>query len=484
MSNTIPHLLTKQAYLSPNKEAITVHNGQSLTFLQLKEKSESFARKLATLNIESQQHIALLSTNCLDMVIAIHALSYLNKVVVLLNTRLTPAELNYQIENANVDLLITNNHDHQAKLNVKQLVTYEDIYDQEECETTQLATEIKLTDPFTMMYTSGTTGHPKGVIHTYGNHWWSAIGSALNLGLHKDDKWLATLPLFHVGGLSILMRSVIYGMSVYLFEKYDRKAIHHVLMEKNITIASLVTVMLRDLIDELGDDYYPDSLRCLLLGGGSIPEAVLRQVKEKKLPVFQSYGMTETSSQIVTLSAEDALNKLGSSGKPLFPAQLQIIDKNSEGIGEIVVKGLMVINGYYNNEAANNKSFKKGWLKTGDLGRLDEDGFLYVVDRRSDLIISGGENIYPSEIENCLLKINGIKEAAVIGKKDDKWGEVPVAFIVTDGSDLTNDLIVQQLKQLLATYKIPQQIFHVEQLPKTASNKIRRHQLAARLKEM
>lgn len=483
MAMIIPHWLTKQAYLSPNNKAITVHEGESLTFSQLKKRSKSFARKLATINVKKQEKVAILSDNCLDMVIAIHALSYLQCVVVFLNTRLTATELNYQLENAQVDLLITNHSQKKSGLNVKNIMTYEEIYDEKEQQTVHLIEEINLAHPFTMMYTSGTTGHPKGVVHTYGNHWWSALSSALNLGLHKNDKWLATLPLFHVGGLSILMRSVIYGISIYLFEQYDRQAVHDALMTKNITIASLVTVMLRDLINELGDTFYPETVRCLLLGGGSIPEAVLQQVKQKKLPVFQSYGMTETSSQIVTLSSDDALKKLGSAGKPLMPAQLKINEKDEHGIGEIFVKGPMVINGYYNNELANEQSFINGWLKTGDLGYLDEDGFLYVIDRRSDLIISGGENIYPSEIENHLLKNSNVIEAAVVGKHDDKWGEIPVAFIVTNDKNVSKEKIKQKLTLSLASYKIPKAIYFLDSLPKTASNKIQRHKLADKLKD-
>lgn len=478
MSDVIPHWLTKQADLSPNKVAMTIHGGPSLTFSQLREKSETFAKKLSALNIMKQSKVAILSTNCLEMVLVIHAFSYLNIVAVLLNTRLTVNELNYQLEKAQVDLLITDHASPSLKnLNVERIMTYEDIKTKDKCNRVSLATEINLNDPFTMMYTSGTTGHPKGVIHTYGNHWWSAIGSSLNLGIYNDDKWLAALPLFHVGGFSILMRSVIYGMTVYLFEKYDRQDVHKVLLEEKITIASLVTVMLRELIEELGEDYYPSSLRCLLLGGGSIPESILKRVKQKQLPVFQSYGMTETSSQIVTLDAENALKKLGSSGKPLFPAQLKISNKKDGETGEILVKGPMVISGYHNNPQANEQSFANGWLRTGDLGYIDHDGFLYVVDRRSDLIISGGENIYPSEVENCLLKIDGIKEAAIVGKRDDKWGEIPVAFIVKTKINLSNKMIKSQLESSLATYKIPKEIHSVNELPKTATNKIKRHQL-------
>src|SRR5699024_2229458 len=178
---------------------------------------------------------------------------------------------------------------------------------------------------------------------------------------------------------------------------------YQVIRDKQITIISLVTLMLLELITSLGDETLPEHVRCLLLGGGAVPEDLLHKVKDKKIPLFQSYGMTETSSQIVTLSAEDALQKLGSSGKALFPAQVAIINQEVDQVGEIVVKGPMVMNGYVDNPNANNQAFINGWLKTGDLGYLDEEGFLYVVERRSDLIFSGGENNYPSEIESKIL---------------------------------------------------------------------------------
>src|SRR5690625_1067315 len=219
MTTIIPHWLSKQAYLSPNKRAITVHNGKSLTFLQLKNKSKLFARKLASFNIKKETKVALLSPNCLEMVIAIHALSYLQCTVVLLNNRLTEKELNAQLEDANIEFIIIHKQNKHKKLMAKQILTY-DMIDEKEADTTdQLAEEINLSAPFTMMYTSGTTGFPKGVIHTYGNHWWSAIGSLLNLGFSEKDKWLAALPIFHVSGLSILFRSFVYCMTGYLLDK-------------------------------------------------------------------------------------------------------------------------------------------------------------------------------------------------------------------------------------------------------------------------
>src|SRR5699024_1295284 len=268
----------------------------------------------------------------------------------------------------------------------------------------------------------------------------------------------------------------IYCMSVYFMEKYEKHLLHEALVEKGVTIASLVTVMLKDVLEKIGEAQFPSTVRCILLGGGSVPKNMLDAVKEKQVPLFQSYGMTETSSQIVTLSKEDVSRKLGSAGKPLFTADVKISDENEAGIGEIIVKGPMVMNGYFKNDAANKESFKDGWLYTGDLGYIDEDGFLYVVDRRTDLIISGGENIYPTEIENALLKIDEIKEAAVIGVTDERWGQLPVACLVCE-EKLDEKTILATLEKSLAPYKIPHQFYQVDSLPRNASNKVMRHKL-------
>lgn len=478
MAEQLPHWLTKQAHLSPHQTALeTAH--RSITFLELKEASESYAKKLAQLGVSAGTHVGILSPNEISMVIAIHALSYLQAVSVMLNTRLTEQELVYQIKDAKVDVVLTSD---RLKADVQQMDfpvltrTFSAIEQLEEKEV-PLQEEISLDDAFTIIYTSGTTGFPKGVVHTYGNHWWSAISSALNLGIHAHDKWLAPLPFFHVGGLSVLMKSVIYGMPVYVLERFDVNAVHDAIMNKGVTMVSVVTVMLQRLVALLDKERYPDTFRCMLLGGGPAPRSLLEQAKEKQIPVFQSYGMTETSSQIVTLTPRDALKKIGSAGKPLFPAQLHIHDSDARGVGEIYVKGPMVSGGYYANESATRKTFTDGWLKTGDLGYVDEDGFLYVVDRRKDLIISGGENIYPSEIENVLSDMDCIREVGVVGKQDDTWGRVPVAFVVANGERCSEDKVQAYAEKYLAKYKIPKQIIFVDQLPRNASNKLVRHRL-------
>ena len=472
----IPHWLVKQAELSPHNLAVEIDTGESLSYLELHQKSESYARKLSHFNFKKNDRVALLSNNSLDMLAIIHALSYLEVIVVLLNTRLTVEEINFQLKDSQTALLITSdefqseNYDVVNRRLISDIVMYKVDY------SIVFKSQMNLNDPFTLMYTSGTTGVPKAVVHTYGNHWWSAIGSVLNLGLNDSDKWLSALPMFHVGGLSVFIKSAIYGMPVYLLKKYSKKSVYQAILNKDVTIVSFVTLMLADFLKELSGDS-PAQLRAILLGGGSVPEVLLEKCVEKNVPLIQSYGMTETCSQIVTLSNADAVRKIGSAGKPLMPAELKI-DANKNEIGEILVKGPMVIERYFNNSHATTKSFKDGWFKTGDLGYLDEDGFLYVVDRRSDLIISGGENIYPTEIENLLMSDRRIKEVAVVAKKDGRFGAVPVAYVVLK-EELEEPVDLSSiLKGKLAKFKQPVEYIIVDTLPRTASNKIMRHQLS------
>src|SRR5690625_4636251 len=480
MSETIPHWLTKQADLAPNKLALEIDEEISLTFKELYNKSKQIAQKLNNLNINPKDRIAILSTNSLDMLMTIHALSYLDAIVVLLNTRLTSSELNYQIKNSEATLLITTEElCQEKKLETNKVKTFTEIKELKQNVDKPLNESVNLNDIWTIMYTSGTTGLPKAVGHTYGNHWWSAISSGLNLGIHADDNWLSPFPMYHVGGLSVFIKSIIYGMSVYLLPHYNKERLSNVLHEKEITIASLVTLMLADYLDSLEGQTSPAKLRAILLGGGSVPETLLNKAKDKKIPLFQSYGMTETSSQIATLSPTDNIRKLGSAGKPLMPAEVKVNAKTNE-IGEVLVKGPMVISNYFNNEEATAESFKEGWLKTGDLGHLDEENFLYIVDRRSDLIISGGENIYPTEIQNTLLNHDNIKEVAVVKKTDDKFGYVPAAFIVLKNKNYKPDFS-SYLKDSLAKYKQPKEYIFIDELPRTASNKVKRFELEKRL---
>jgi O-succinylbenzoic acid--CoA ligase len=340
-------------------------------------------------------------------------------------------------------------------------------------------------DPLAIVYTSGTTGAPKGAVLSYSNFWWSAMGSALNLGVHDDDRWLAPLPLFHVGGLSVLTRSAIYGTTAVLNDGFDAERVSAALEDEGITIVSLVPTMLHRLLEVRGDRPSPRSLRCVLLGGGPAPRALLERCAALGVPVSQTYGLTECCSQVATLAPRDALRKLGSAGRPLYPNEIRVVTDTGndpppgEG-GEILVRGPIVTAGYWNRPDATERAFEHGWLRTGDFGTLDEEGYLYVLDRRDDLIVTGGENVYPAEVEGVLLAHPCVAEAAVIGESDAEWGQRVVAVVrLVEGADReVVDQIQAHCRAALAAYKVPREVRISEvPLPRTASGKLQRHSL-------
>jgi O-succinylbenzoic acid--CoA ligase len=420
----------------------------------------------------------------------VHALTRLGAVLVPLNTRLTATEVDWQLRDAGARILI---HDrHNAALARRgaadgrialawELLPDADLADPSE-EGNELVGELDLSSVHAVMYTSGTTGKPKGVMLTYGNHWWSAMGSALNLGLHDDDCWLACLPLFHVGGLSILFRSVIYGIPVVLHASFVAEAVSRSIDHHGVTIASLVPTMLQRLLDSREAAPLPGSLRCVLLGGGPVPRLLLERCAHLGIPVIQTYGLTETASQIATLAPHDALRKMGSAGKPLVPAELRIERDGrivpAGEVGEIVLRGPMVMAGYFGRPDATERAIKGGWLQTGDLGYLDDEGYLYVVDRRDDLIVSGGENVYPAEVEAVLLAHQAVEEAGVAGVQDPTWGQVVFAAVkLKSGANVPPETLLEFCRERLARYKIPAHLEIVDALPRNAAGKLLRSHL-------
>ncbi|PFN95784.1 o-succinylbenzoate--CoA ligase [Bacillus sp. AFS076308] len=486
-NESMPNLLIKRALLTPNRIAIYFQD-QTLTFHDLYECSLKVSGRLQALGIRKGQFVGVLLKNHLDTVTILFALQLLGARAVILNNRLTAAELVFQLKDSRSAFLILEESFTQTEAviteQIDQLTTITKTkLTQIKSEEPYIQEEISLTDICTIMYTSGTTGNPKGVIQTYGNHWWSSTGSALNLGTIDSDCWLCAVPLFHISGYSILMRSVIYGMPIVLHEHFDVEQTIKDIQLKKVTIMSVVGTMLTQIVEALEDRRLPASFRCMLLGGGPAPLPLLEACVKKDIPVFQSYGMTETSSQIVTLSPEDSLQKLGSAGKPLFPSQLRIEHENGETAkagmpGEIVVKGPNVTPGYLNRSEATEEKIRDGWLYTGDIGYLDEQGFLYVKDRRSDLIISGGENIYPAELEAILLAHPDVMDAGVTGVEDKKWGQVPVAFIVKKkDTNLSGEELQRFCMERLAKYKLPTAFYFTELLPRNAAKKLLRRKL-------
>ncbi|MCP8967584.1 o-succinylbenzoate--CoA ligase [Ectobacillus ponti] len=471
----MPNWLRQRAFLTPDRIALETET-ERLTFGELHERAANLAGGMRAAGATKERHTALLMDNSVEMVVALHALTYIGTPIVLLNTRLSREEWQWQLEDGDAALLIAGAaYKQQLQGAAVPVYTLAELPD----GPAESREHFTLGETMTILYTSGTTGKPKGVMHTYGNHWWSAVGSALNLGLREEDCWLACLPLFHVGGLSILLKSVIYGMRIVLLQKFEAAAVNRLIAEKEVTIMSAVAKMLTDMVRELGEGRYPDSLRCMLLGGGPAPLPLLQACTEKSIPVYQTYGMTETSSQICTLSADYMLTKVGSAGKPLFPCELKVLSDGPHIAGEIVARGPNVAPEYYKR----GETSADGWLYTGDIGYLDEDGFLYVLDRRSDLIISGGENIYPAQIEEVLLSHPAVAEAGVVGREDAAWGQVPVAFVKLQ-ADVSEEELLSYCRGKLAKYKVPKAVHFVEKLPRNASKKLLRRELKRMIGEL
>ncbi|PLS14957.1 o-succinylbenzoate--CoA ligase [Bacillus sp. M6-12] len=490
----LPNWLKKRAEITPDRIALEFKE-KAVTFRELHLTVSQTAETLSSLGMKKGDRVALLAGNHPESVIIIHASFYAGLEIVMLNSRLTNKELTWQIRDSQARWIITEEAFTSKAEDFKEEIPDVPIFFKEELKyleskaSFQLQEEFLMQDTATIMYTSGTSGNPKGVIQTYGNHWWSAVGSLLNLGLREDDCWLCTVPIFHISGFSILMRSVIYGIRVVLFDSFNEQEVNRAIKERGVTIVSVVTAMLNRMAAGLKDDNYPESFRCMLLGGGPAPLHLLEQCVQKGIPVYQTYGMTETSSQIVTLAPEYSIEKIGSAGKPLFPSQLKIELDGREAFageaGEIVVAGPNVTRGYLNRKEETVQTIKNGWLFTGDIGYLDDEGFLFVVDRRSDLIISGGENVYPAEIEAVLAKHPAIFEAGVTGMEDEKWGKVPVAFVVLKpGASLHEEEALLHCRELLAPYKVPKRILFCNQLPRNSSNKLLRRELKNRLRDI
>lgn len=468
--------LTQQAMLHPERPAF-FYEDQVHTFSELQQIVQRYAYHYKQELPKDSTIVAVYGKSSPAFIYTVLALWELGVTVQFLNMRLTECECHGQLlDSQSQAIIVTDEHSeasfapcrliHAPKLQELHPVKKQDWLDLGYREE-QVAS---------IMYTSGTTGKAKGVLQTFGNHRASALASKKSLSLTANDCWLNVMPLYHISGLSIFLRSLVIGLSVRLLPKYAAEQVHHWLLSGQVTVVSVVTKMLQDLLS-LTKESYPASLKGILLGGGPVRAEVLEKCLAYQLPVMQSYGMTETCSQIFALPFDYSLTKLGSAGLPLQSVQCKIEPLNEkEAIGEILVKGPSITPGYLHG-LAKERFDEHGYFHTGDLGYLDEDGFLFVKSRLGELIISGGENIYPKEIEDCLSRHPQIQEVAVVGEANEKWGHVPVAYLKL----ATDDFDKSQLNQLLVTltkYKRPQTFYVLSDFPKTASGKIQKYQLS------
>lgn len=484
MSEKIPHWLIHQATVHPNKTAL-IFGDQSWTFKQLTHRAIKFAQHFHNIGINSGDHVGVLSKNSPEQVQSFLALSLIGAVIVPLKRRLKPPELQYQTEDAECSIIITQ-EDFLPSLPEDILsISFQELRHQSNQISVALDSDYAISSDecMTIFYTSGTTGSPKGVELTYRNFLYSAMANGINMGIGGDDLWMACLPLDHIGGFSILTRSIIQGTAMLLQKQFAVDETLHLLELKPVTIVSLVPTMLKRLL-EAGLDIQNTSLRAILLGGAAPPTQLVTEALERGLPVLRSYGMTETCSQVATTSLSSLHNNYTSSGTPLSFTRIKILDESGKEttpgtVGEIYLQSPTIMRGYWNNPGATEEAIDyDGWFRTGDFGYLDAEQNLYTVSRRENLIVTGGENVYPEEVESVLNSHPDIVESCVFGIENIEWGHTVIAAIqFVKATEPDKEEIRQFLSKRLARYKLPKELFSVRQFPKTESGKLKRDQI-------
>ncbi len=434
--------LAQRAQSCPERCAL-IADGAAVTYAELEAEATWIARRLAAHGVRRGSTAALTMHPRREQVVLAHALMKVGAALLPLSPRLTEAERARVI--AEVEPMVD--------LDDPGLLT------QTEADLPLLG-EHDTDDICAYVLSSGSTGRPKPIGLTYGNFLWSAMGGAFNIGVDPADRWLCCVPLSHIAGLSIVVRSAIYGTAAVVHDGFDVDRVAAALADEPITVVSLVTTMLKRLLDAGADLSGP---RAILVGGGPVPAAMLGEALERGATVVQTYGLTETCSQVTTLAPEDALRKLGSAGRPLLSSHVRIRD------GEILVQGPTVAPGRYD---------ESGWLHTGDLGHIDDEGFLYVQDRIDDMIVTGGENVVPSEVEEVLLRHPAVADAAVVGREDPEWQQAVTAVVVlAPEADVTPDELRHHCAESLAGYKVPKRVELAAALPRTPSGKLMRRAL-------
>ena len=444
-----------------------------------------------------QSRVGLYIDNSIQSIILIHACWLANIEIAMINTRLTPNEMKNQMRSIDVQLIFCTL---PLELRGFQIVSLDDIefagtditmndlmdntldiqYDTlnetvvpKDSPSNILNTSFNIDDIASIMFTSGTTGPQKAVPQTFRNHYASAIGCKESLGFDHDTNWLSVLPIYHISGLSVLLRAVIEGFTVRIVDKFNAEQILTMIKNERITHISLVPQTLNWLMQQ--GLHEPHDLQKILLGGAKLSATMIETALQYNLPIYNSFGMTETCSQFLTATPQMLHERPDTVGMPSANVDVKVKNPNKEGHGELMIKGANVMNGYlYPTDLTD--TFENGYFNTGDIAEIDHEGYVMIYDRRKDLIISGGENIYPYQIETVAKQFPGISDAVCIGHPDDTWGQVPKLYFVSE-SDISKAQLIAYLSQHLAKYKVPKHFEKVDTLPYTSTGKLQRNKL-------
>ncbi|GLP70753.1 fatty-acyl-CoA synthase [Streptomyces sp. TUS-ST3] len=477
----------RRARKTPHRTAL-IHGDTTVTYAELHTRVTRLARALRARGIRRGDRVAYLGPNHPSYLETLFAAGTLGAVFVPLNTRLAGPEIAYQLSDSGARALVYG-PSHAGLVaglpGSTDVRTYVEVGAEYEGLLTESPTDpvdepVTPDDTCIIMYTSGTTGRPKGAMLTHGNLTWNAINVLVDTDLIADERALVSAPLFHTAGLNMLTLPVLLkGGTCVLVEAFDPDATFDLIEQHRITFMFGVPTMFEQVARHprwAGADL--SSLRILTCGGSPVSTPLIAAYQERGLTFLQGYGMTEASPGTLFLDAEHAIGKAGSAGVPHFFSDVRVVRPDLTPVdidetGEVVLRGPHVMPGYWGLPEETAASFADGWFRSGDAARVDEDGYVFIVDRIKDMIISGGENIYPAEIEDLLLGHPDIAECAVIGVPDDKWGEVPRAVVVPrEGHTPDPDEVLASLSGRLAKYKIPKSVVIADELPRTASGKL------------
>ncbi|KER09570.1 MAG: AMP-dependent synthetase [[Candidatus Thermochlorobacteriaceae] bacterium GBChlB] len=490
--------LEKLCVYSPDKIALKEYEtGRTLTYRQLDSISNRLARLFINdYGLKRGERLALFAENALEHFLLFFAAQKTGLMFVPLNFRLAAREVNGVLNDCSPKLLITEEKyqavieqcdavktiSHQWTLNALESFCYPH---RDATESFTAKESPKENDPVLILYTSGTTGLPKGVLYTHKMLFWNSINTTIRLDLTSDDKTVCCMPLFHTGGLNVLSTPFLHrGAYTCLMKKFDANSALNALADEKATMFMAVPTILKLLFaSPLFQTVNLSAMRFFIVGGEALPLSVIDAWQKRGIPIRQGFGMTEAGPNLFSLHQDDAVRKIGSIGVPNFYVNVRLVDESgndvpSGNVGELIFGGDVVTPGYWNNPTETAKAIKDGWLYSGDLAREDEDGYFYIVDRKKNMYISGGENVYPAEVERLLQSHPCVSEVAVLGVPDEKWGEAGKAFIVLKPNAVVNETeLIEFCKTNLAKYKVPKSLVFLNELPKNDAGKIDRKSL-------
>jgi fatty-acyl-CoA synthase len=494
--------LTQRERLSGEREAL-VQGERRLNYRELNRRVNRLASWLSQAGLKTGDRCAYLAYNGVEVVELIFAAAKLGLILVPLNWRLAAKELAFILSDSGTETLffdadftktaeglrgekglslkrriVFGGKAAEAELYEETLIHYPD----KEPESSE---SIGMDTPHIIMYTAGTTGLPKGAVLTQGCSFWNAVNLELDMGFGPADRDLLVLPMFHIGGIGLFTLPMIHvGGTVVIQRTFDAGETLRLLREEKITLFFAVPAIFLFLIQHprFSAEAFK-TVRLLMSGGAPLPVSLVHRYFEAGIVLQQGFGMSEAAPSIATLSKKLALKKAGSIGRALFHVEARVVDRSQRDVppnevGELVIRGPNVMKEYWNRPEATAEAFAGGWFHSGDVARMDPDGDLYIVDRKKDMFISGGENVYPAEVENAIFELPQVAEAAVIGVRDEKWGEVGRAIaVLKPGQALTETELLGFLKGRLAKYKVPRSVVFADQLPRNAAGKVLKNTL-------